>query len=116
MRNIEELEKTRITCEKLGLNGLILIGASDTLTDALILSNYFLEKKVQTGVIVIPATIDNNVGHHMLESTVGFDTAAKVYSQLIGNNMIDAASVSKYWYFMRLMGRDPSHLVLECAL
>ncbi len=30
--------------------------------------------------------------------------------------MIDAASAVKYWYFMRLMGRDPSHLVLECAL
>lgn len=30
--------------------------------------------------------------------------------------MIDAASAVKYWYFIRLMGRDPSHLVLECAL
>jgi len=30
--------------------------------------------------------------------------------------MIDAASAVKYWYFMRLMGRDPSHLVLECAI
>jgi len=30
--------------------------------------------------------------------------------------MIDAASATKYWYFIRLMGRDPSHLVLECAL
>lgn len=30
--------------------------------------------------------------------------------------MIDSASAVKYWYFMRLMGRDPSHLVLECAL
>jgi len=47
---------------------------------------------------------------------VGFDTATKIYSQLIGNNMTDAASAKKYWYFMRLFGRDPSHLVLECAL
>lgn len=30
--------------------------------------------------------------------------------------MIDAASAVKYWYFIRLMGRDPSHLVLECSL
>ena len=30
--------------------------------------------------------------------------------------MIDAASATKYFYFIRLMGRDPSHLVLECAL
>lgn len=52
----------------------------------------------------------------MLETIVGFDTASKLYSQLIGNIMIDAASATKYWYFIRLMGRDPSHLVLECAL
>jgi len=52
----------------------------------------------------------------MLEQSVGFDSAAKVYSQLVGNIMIDSASAVKYWYFMRLMGRDPSHLVLECAL
>lgn len=30
--------------------------------------------------------------------------------------MTDAASAIKYWYFIRLMGRDPSHLVIECAL
>ena len=52
----------------------------------------------------------------MLEQSVGFDTAAKMYSQLIGNIMIDSASAVKYWYFIRLMGRNPSHLVLEAAL
>ncbi len=30
--------------------------------------------------------------------------------------MIDASSNIKYWYFIRIMGRDPSHLALECAL
>lgn len=30
--------------------------------------------------------------------------------------LTDSASAIKYWYFIRLMGRDPSHLVLECAL
>ena len=47
---------------------------------------------------------------------MGFDTASKMYSQLIGNIMIDSASAVKYWYFMRLMGRNPSHLLLETAL
>ncbi len=28
----------------------------------------------------------------------------------------DSASAIKYWYFIRLMGRDPSHLALECAI
>lgn len=30
--------------------------------------------------------------------------------------MIDASSNTKYWYFIRLMGRDPSNLALECGL
>jgi 6-phosphofructokinase 1 len=30
--------------------------------------------------------------------------------------LTDSASAIKYWYFIRLMGRDPSHLVLECAM
>lgn len=29
--------------------------------------------------------------------------------------LTDSASAIKYWYFIRLMGRDPSHLALECA-
>ena len=116
LRSKDELEKTRAACEKLKLDGLVFIGATHTLTDALILTNYFLENGVKTRVVTIPCTVDNNVEHHMLEAIVGFDTASKVYSQLIGNIMIDAASAVKYWYFIRLMGRDPSHLVLECAL
>lgn len=48
--------------------------------------------------------------------SLGFDTTTKVYSQLIGNMLTDSASAIKYWYFIRLMGKDPSHLALECAL
>ena len=89
----------------------MLIGASHTFSDCLRLSNFLLEKECKTRVIAIPCSVDNNVGHHMLEQCVGFDTASKLYSQLIGNLMIDAASAIKYWYFIRVMGRDPSHLV-----
>jgi 6-phosphofructokinase len=30
--------------------------------------------------------------------------------------LTDAASMPKYWHFVRLMGRQPSNEVLECAL
>jgi 6-phosphofructokinase len=30
--------------------------------------------------------------------------------------LTDSASAVKYWYFIRLMGKDASHLALECAL
>jgi 6-phosphofructokinase len=29
---------------------------------------------------------------------IGFDTASKFYSQLVGNTLIDAGSSKKYWY------------------
>ncbi len=30
--------------------------------------------------------------------------------------LTDSASAVKYWYFIRLMGKEPSHLAAECAL
>ena len=116
IRTPKELEDTYNTCEKLSLDGLVLVGASHTYTDAVLLTDYLLSKGSKTRVITVPGSVDGNIGHHMLEMIVGFDTAAKAYSQLIGNIMIDAASAVKYWYFIRLMGRDPSHLVMEAAL
>lgn len=116
LRAEEECERACQTLRRMGIDGLVMIGASHTLTDCLVFSDYLLRVGCATKVVSVPASIDNNVTHSLIETTVGFDTASKVYSQLIGNIMNDAASSVKYWYFIRLMGRDPSHLVLECAL
>ncbi len=62
------------------LDGLILVGASHTFTDAAYLANYFLEQGVSTCVVTVPSTIDNNLGNHMLEQSLGFDSASKIYS------------------------------------
>ena len=51
-----------------------------------------------------------------VKTSFGFDTACKVYSEMIGNIMIDAMSARKYYHFIRLMGRAASHVTLECAL
>lgn len=93
-----------------------MIGATHSLTDATSLSEYFLKHDVPTRVIAVPATVDGNIRHNYISTSIGFDTASKVYSQLIGNMLTDSASAIKYWYFIRLMGRDPSHLVLEAAM
>ena len=94
----------------------MIIGASHSMTDTAKIANYFLQEGVPTKVIGVPCAIDNNLYHHLFETTIGFDTASRVNAQLIGNMMTDAASATKYFYFMRLMGKDPSHLSLECAL
>jgi 6-phosphofructokinase 1 len=112
----EHYEALAVSCKKNGITGLVFVGATHTLTDAVKVSEYFKSNKIDTNVVVVPATLDGNIRHKFIHSTLGFDTAAKVYSQLIGNMLTDSASAIKYWYFIRLMGRDPSHLALECAL
>ena len=52
----------------------------------------------------------------MIETDIGFDTACKVYSEVIGNIQRDCNSARKYWHFIKLMGRSASHIALECAL
>lgn len=116
LRTTEQLAKTKEVCNNLSLDGLVLIGASHTITDASIVSEHFLREGVPTRIVAVPCTLDGNVHHDMFEQSVGFDSASKLYGQLIGNLMTDAASAIKYWYFIRLMGRDPSHLAVECAL
>ncbi len=67
-------------------------------------------------MVVVPCSVDGNIHHKYITTSIGFDTASKVYSQLVGNMLTDSASAVKYWYFIRLMGKEPSHLALECAL
>ncbi len=86
------------------------------MSSACYLTEYLVQKGSEVRIIGVPTTVDGNMKHSFVEATVGFDTASKVFSQLTGNIFTDAASSVKYWYFIRVMGKDPSHLVLECAL
>ena len=104
------------SCKKNGITGLILVGATHTLTIAAKLNEYFMASNIEANIVVIPATFNGNVKHKYFQCALGFDTVSKVYSQLIGNMLTDSASSTKHWYFVRLMGKDPSHLALECAL
>jgi diphosphate--fructose-6-phosphate 1-phosphotransferase len=56
------------------------VGATHTLTDAAYLADYFLQKKSKAGVVAIPATVDGNIHHSYIASSLGFDTASKIYS------------------------------------
>lgn len=100
----------------LGLNALIIIGGDDSNTNACVLAEYYLQKKSGVQVIGCPKTIDGDLKNEMIETSFGFDTATKVYAELIGNIQRDANSAKKYWHFIKLMGRSASHIGLECAL
>ena len=111
-----QYEKGAEICKQLGINAIVIIGGDDSNTNACVLAEYYSQKKTGIQVIGCPKTIDGDLKNEMIETSFGFDTACKVYSELIGNIQRDANSAKKYWHFIRLMGRSASHITLECAL
>lgn len=101
---------------ELHISALVIIGGDDSNTNAAVLAEYY--KKINAGVQVIgcPKTIDGDLKNTQIETSFGFDTATKVYSEVIGNIQRDCNSAKKYYHFMKLMGRSASHIALECAL
>lgn len=112
----EQFQQAQDTVTKLDLDGLVVIGGDDSNTNACLLAEYFREKKLKTQVIGCPKTIDGDLKSKEVPTSFGFDTACKIYSEMIGNVMVDARSTGKYYHFVRLMGRAASHITLECAL
>ena len=111
-----QFDKGAEICKKLNINAIVIIGGDDSNTNACILAEYYLQKNSGIQVIGCPKTIDGDLKNEMIETSFGFDTACKVYAELIGNIQRDASSAKKYWHFIRLMGRSASHITLECAL
>ncbi len=112
----EQYEETLKNCKALDIKALVIIGGDDSNTNAAILAEYFAAKDAGVSVIGVPKTIDGDLKNDMIEASFGFDTATKVYNELIGNIQRDANSAKKYWHFVKLMGRSASHIALECAL
>lgn len=111
-----QYDKGAEICKQLGINAIVIIGGDDSNTNACVLAEYYSQKNTGIQVIGCPKTIDGDLKNEMIETSFGFDTACKVYSELIGNIQRDANSAKKYWHFIRLMGRSASHITLECAL
>lgn len=112
----EQLQKSKETCEKLDLDGLVVIGGDDSNTNAAVLAEYFRKSGIKTCVVGVPKTIDGDLRTNDIELSFGFDTATKTYAEMIGNIGRDALSAKKYFHFVKLMGRSASHIALECAL
>ena len=112
----DQFDKGLEILKELGITALVVIGGDDSNTNAAILAEYY--KAINAGVQVIgcPKTIDGDLKNDVIETSFGFDTATKVYSEVIGNIQRDCNSAKKYWHFIKLMGRSASHIALECAL
>ncbi|MCF0176413.1 MAG: diphosphate--fructose-6-phosphate 1-phosphotransferase [Bacteroidales bacterium] len=112
----EQFEKGIEILRELGIKALVIIGGDDSNTNACVLAEYYAAKNYGVQVIGCPKTIDGDLKNEQIETSFGFDTACKTYSELIGNIQRDCNSARKYWHFIKLMGRSASHIALECAL
>ncbi len=116
LEKVEQFEKGIEILRKLNIKALVIIGGDDSNTNACVLAEYYAAKKYGVQVIGCPKTIDGDLKNEQIETSFGFDTACKTYSELIGNIQRDCNSARKYWHFIKLMGRSASHIALECAL
>ena len=112
----EKFEKGLEIIRQLDIKALVIIGGDDSNTNACVLAEYYAAKNYGVQVIGCPKTIDGDLKNDQIETSFGFDTATKVYSELIGNIERDCNSARKYWHFIKVMGRSASHIALECAL
>ncbi len=116
LEEVDQFEKGIQILRELGIKALVIIGGDDSNTNACVLAEYYAAKQYGVQVIGCPKTIDGDLKNEQIETSFGFDTACKTYSELIGNIQRDCNSARKYWHFIKLMGRSASHIALECAL
>ena len=112
----EQFDKGLEVLKELNISALVIIGGDDSNTNAAVLAEYYKAIGAGVQVIGVPKTIDGDLKNNLIETSFGFDTATKVYSEVIGNIQRDCNSSKKYWHFIKLMGRSASHIALECAL
>ena len=112
----EQFDKGLEILKKLDIRALVIIGGDDSNTNAAVLAEYYKSIGAPVQVIGCPKTIDGDLKNEQIETSFGFDTATKVYAEVIGNVQRDCFSARKYWHFIKLMGRSASHIALECAL
>ena len=116
LEKVEQFEKGLEIIRKLDIKAIVIIGGDDSNTNACVLAEYYAAKNYGVQVIGCPKTIDGDLKNEQIETSFGFDTACKTYSELIGNIERDCNSARKYWHFIKVMGRSASHIALECAL
>lgn len=116
LEKVDQFEKGLEILKELNVKAVVIIGGDDSNTNACVLAEYYAAKNYGIQVIGCPKTIDGDLKNDQIETSFGFDTACKTYSEVIGNIERDCNSARKYWHFIKLMGRSASHIALECAL
>jgi len=74
----EHFAKTAAVCNRLQLDGLVVVGGDDSNTNAAVIAEYFASTGHRTRCVGVPKTIDGDLRSELIEMSFGFDTACKV--------------------------------------
>ena len=112
---IKTIEQMAHVAKQHKIDAIVIIGGDDSNTNAAVLAEALFE--LNCAVIGVPKTIDGDLQvSRILPISFGFDTATKIYAEMVGNIIQDSVSSLKYWHFIKLMGRSASQVTMEVAL
>jgi pyrophosphate--fructose-6-phosphate 1-phosphotransferase len=101
--------------KSLDLDGLVIVGGDDSNTNAALLAEYFKSKHIKTCVAGVPKTIDGDLKNDYIETSFGFDSSTKVFSDLVAALCADAISARKTYHICRLMGNSVNRVLFLCV-
>lgn len=106
-RTEEGLQKAKRMCEVFGINVVVCVGGDGTTRGAMELA------EIGVPVIVIPATIDNDVAN--TDYTIGYDTALNTAIESV-DRLRDTASSHERCSVIQVMGRSAGYLALNTGI
>ena len=104
----EGRQKAFETCQKEGIDALVVIGGNGTLTGALHFGMEF-----DFPIVGLPGTIDNDV--YGTDSTIGYDTTVNTIMECV-DRIRDTAQSHERIFFIEVMGRDAGFLAQNSAI
>ena len=104
----EGRQKAYETCQKEGIDALVVIGGNGSLTGAWKFGTEF-----DFPVVGLPGTIDNDL--YGTDFTIGYDTTMNTIVECV-DRIRDTANSHERIFFVEVMGRDAGFLAQNCAI
>jgi 6-phosphofructokinase 1 len=105
---VEGRQKAYETCQKEGIDALIIIGGNGSLTGA-----REFAREYDFPCIGLPGTIDNDV--YGTDATIGYDTTMNTIMECV-DRIRDTANSHERIFFVEVMGRDAGFLAQNSAI
>ncbi len=104
----EGMQKAYETCQKCGIDSLVVIGGNGSLTGAM---KFGMEYNFP--VIGLPGTIDNDL--YGTDATIGYDTTMNTIMECV-DRIRDTANSHERIFFVEVMGREAGFLAQNSAI